>query len=152
MEWLCETERMRENTFIGNREDRETEGNTGSYGASGGGRSKKGGKKGREQMNEVSTTAAKPEVTEANTWRHTARQQWHKKYIVEYNAFLHKHFTSVAILWLALFSRRNRTTSRWFSWAAMYRGVKPFWHAEPGKRQMMYTYKHQNKDTGSISS
>lgn len=34
--------------------------------------------------------------------------------------------TSVAMLWLAPFSRRKRTTSRWFSWAAMYNGVKPF--------------------------
>lgn len=35
--------------------------------------------------------------------------------------------TSVAVLWLAPFSSKYFTTSMWFSWAAMYRGVKPFW-------------------------
>lgn len=41
-------------------------------------------------------------------------------------------FTSVARLWLAPLSRRNLTTSRWFSWAAIYRGVKPFWNRKTG--------------------
>lgn len=35
--------------------------------------------------------------------------------------------TSVAVLWLAPFSSKYFTTSMWFSWAAMYKGVKPFW-------------------------
>lgn len=34
--------------------------------------------------------------------------------------------TSVARLWLAPLLSRNLTTLSWFSWAAMYRGVKPF--------------------------
>lgn len=43
---------------------------------------------------------------------------WHSKQI---------HFTSVAKLWLAPFARRYLTTLSWFSWAAMYKGVNPFW-------------------------
>lgn len=35
--------------------------------------------------------------------------------------------TSVARLWLALLARRKRTTLSWFSCAAMYSGVNPFW-------------------------
>lgn len=37
-----------------------------------------------------------------------------------------RFLTSVARLWLAPLSSRNLTTSRWFSWAAIYKGVKPF--------------------------
>lgn len=35
--------------------------------------------------------------------------------------------TSVAMLWLEPLSNKNCTTSMWFSCAAMYSGVKPFW-------------------------
>lgn len=35
--------------------------------------------------------------------------------------------TSVARLWFAPLWRSNLTTWSWFSWAAMYSGVKPFW-------------------------
>lgn len=34
--------------------------------------------------------------------------------------------TSVARLWLAPLASRNLTTLSWFSWAAIYNGVKPF--------------------------
>lgn len=37
-----------------------------------------------------------------------------------------KVLTSVATFWLAPFSSKNLTTSKWFSCAAMYKGVKPF--------------------------
>jgi hypothetical protein len=36
------------------------------------------------------------------------------------------NLTSVARLWLAPLASRNLTTLSWFSWAAMYSGVKPF--------------------------
>lgn len=35
-------------------------------------------------------------------------------------------FTSVAMLWLELLSNKYCTTSKWFSCAAIYSGVKPF--------------------------
>lgn len=38
--------------------------------------------------------------------------------------------TSVAMLWLEPLSNKNCTTSMWFSCAAMYSGVKPFWKKE----------------------
>lgn len=44
-----------------------------------------------------------------------------------FSTFFYGVFTSVARLWLAPLARRNLTTLSWFSWAAMYRGVKPFW-------------------------
>lgn len=37
------------------------------------------------------------------------------------------YLTSVDKLWFAPFARRYLTTLSWFSWAAMYNGVKPFW-------------------------
>lgn len=51
----------------------------------------------------------------------------------------HTSLTSVAVLWLPPFSSRYRTTSRWFSWAAMYKGVNPFYSTQVNTRVYQQT-------------
>jgi len=64
--------------------------------------------------------------------------------------------TSVASVWLALLASRNLTSSEWFSCAAMYSGVKPF-YTDTQTDMHYHTHEHllsrdRSRDRSSAAS